>query len=279
MISGNYWILFWKFSHFFCRQFSFADALKQQPTASAESPGATAAPTAAATAARTAAPTAAPTAAATAARIAKIRRARADQTAPPSANEKSPPPPANEKLPPPPANKKPALLTVHEKPPQSAAAPAVHRVKKERAKLEQLGPSPVRRSGLNKISAATFAHIGRSGEEEKYVMGSGGEDSNASRQEVVLFKYITKCTGTKWFCTSTVRNVPVPERYLGYRQTSVVRYPFCGKQSLTRKYTLAAFPQIGGGVFKFGFYVMMKSSLQFELCIGHKNTVIRRYRS
>jgi hypothetical protein len=145
----------------FCRQFSFADALKQQPPASAESPGATAAPTAAATAAR----------------IAKIRRARADQTAPPSANEKLSPPPANEK---------PALPPNNEKLPQSAAVPAVHRVKKERAKLEQLGPSPVRRSGLNKISAATFAHIGRSGEEEKYVMGSGGEDSNTSRQEVVL---------------------------------------------------------------------------------------------
>jgi hypothetical protein len=48
----------------------------------------------------------------------------------------------------------------------------------------------VRRSGLNKISAATFAHIGRSGEEEKYVMGSGGEDSNTSRQEVVLYNPI-----------------------------------------------------------------------------------------
>ncbi len=164
------------------RQFSFADALKQQPLASAESPGATAAPTAAATAARTAAPTAA----ATAARIAKIRRARADQTAPPSANEKHPPPPANEK---------PALPPVNDKLPQSAAVPAVHRVKKkERAKLEQLEPSPVRRSGLNKISAATFAHIGRSGEEEKYVMGSGGEDSNTSRQEVVLYNPVPEYT-------------------------------------------------------------------------------------
>jgi hypothetical protein len=168
----------------FCRQFSFADALKQQPPASAESPEATAVPTAATTAARTAAPTAA----ATAARIAKIRRARADQTAPPSANEKLPPPPANEK---------PALPPANEKLPQSAAVPAVHRVKKDRAKLEQLGPSPVRRSGLNKISAATFAHIGRSGEEEKYVMGSGGEDSNMSRQEVVLYKYSLEYTGAK----------------------------------------------------------------------------------
>ncbi len=197
----------------FCRQFSFADALKQQPPASAEPPGATAAPTAAATAAR----------------IAKIRRARADQTAPPSSNEKRPPPPADEKLPLPPANEKPALPPVNAKLPQSAAVPAVHRVKKERAKLEQLGPSPVRRSGLNKISAATFAHIGRSGEEEKYVMGSEGEDNNMSRQEVVLYKH------------STVRNVP--ERSLGYRQTPIVRHPFCRKQSLTRKYYLAAFPQ------------------------------------
>jgi hypothetical protein len=159
------------FSPMFCRQFSFADALKQQPPASAESPGGTAAPTAAATAAR----------------IAKIRRARADQTVPPSANEKLPPTPANEK---------PALPPVNDKLPPSAAVPAVHRVKKERAKLEQLGPSPVR-SGLNKISAATFAHIGRSGEEEKYVMGSGGEDSNTSRQEVVQHKYSMEYTGTK----------------------------------------------------------------------------------
>ena len=64
----------------------------------------------------------------------------------------------------------------------TAAAAAVPSTKSRRPKLEQMRPP--RRSGPNKISAATFAQIGRSGEEEKYVMGSdSGTDRTESRQE------------------------------------------------------------------------------------------------
>jgi hypothetical protein len=75
-----------------------------------------------------------------------------------------------------------------ESPPSAAtAAPAAAEAKSSRrGKLEQMRPS-VRR---NKISAATFGQIGRSGEEEKYVMGSDSDVGGPSRLDSMEFSFL-----------------------------------------------------------------------------------------